>query len=111
MTQTLHVHLSVRGLIHNGFRDRRYFKQCLKWVTRDDGTRYRDVTELLEALLDAIAKGHEALPMTKQPCEGFDYSGNGCPGHRGPPSCPCAGDYCTNPSCDWPEAPALEAAP
>lgn len=84
MSQTLHMSLSVRGVISRGMRDRRYFRGCLKWVTRDDGSRYRNVDELLDALLDEIARGHEVLPMSKQPCPGFDYSGKGCPGHEEP---------------------------
>lgn len=84
MSQTLHINLSVRGVLHRAFRDKRYFRQCLKWITRDDGSQYRDTGELLDALLDELAKGHEVLPMTKQPCDGFDYSGGGCPGHKEP---------------------------
>ena len=82
MSQILHMCLSVRGVIYRGFRDKRYFRGCLKWLTRDDGTPYRNVDELLNALLDLIDKGHEVIPMTREPCEGFDYSGKGCPGHE-----------------------------
>lgn len=84
MSTTHHMCLSVRGTIARGFRDKRYFRDCLKWITRDDGSRYRNTDELLDALLDLIAKGHEVIPMTREVCEGFDYSGKGCPGHEEP---------------------------
>jgi hypothetical protein len=70
--------MSVRGTLS---RDKRYLKQALKWITKDDGSRYRDVEALRDALFDELAKGREVLPMG--PCEGFDYK-TGCPGHEVP---------------------------
>lgn len=36
--------------------------------------------EAKDHLLEALAQGKEVLPF-RPPCEGFDFAGNGCPGH------------------------------
>lgn len=36
--------------------------------------------EARAALLNELARGHEVIPIGPA-CEGFDYSGGGCPGH------------------------------
>jgi hypothetical protein len=54
-------------------------KRNLRSITRNDGTKYRDIHEFRNDLMDELAKGHEVLPLGKA-CEGFDYK-TGCPGH------------------------------
>ena len=72
-----HMCLSVRGVLR---REKKYHRQCLKWIFDDDGKPFRSVDALLDALMNELAKGHEVIPMGAE-CEGFDYSGKGCPGH------------------------------
>ncbi len=74
MTKTLHMCLSVRGALMNWTA-----KDFRTLFTRSDGRRATDA-EAKSYLLDELAKGHEVIPMG-EPCEGFDYSGGGCPGH------------------------------
>ena len=74
---THHMCLSVRGVLR---RDKRYLRQCLKWLFDGDGKPYPSVDHLRDALLNEIAKGHEVIPCGEE-CEGFDYGGKGCPGH------------------------------
>ncbi len=78
MTETHHMCLSVRGVLR---RERKYHRQCLKWILADDGRPFRSVDELLEALMNELANGHEVIPMGAA-CDGFDYGGKGCPGHE-----------------------------
>ncbi len=79
MPRTVHVCLSVRGALN---WSRRELKRATRWIFRDDGSRYTP-DELREALMDELAQGHEVIPMAQE-CEGFDYSGGGCPGHERP---------------------------
>lgn len=74
MTRTVHVSLSIRGVLANwGNRD-------LVNLLKDASTgRYLTAPEAKAALLDELANGREMLPMG-EPCEGFDYK-SGCPGH------------------------------
>lgn len=66
-----HMCVNVRGMIRN-----RHFGGLQDKKTG----RYLTHAEAFEALCDELAKGHEVIPMG-EPCEGFDYSGGGCPGH------------------------------
>jgi hypothetical protein len=54
------------------------FKRALKYMTKDDGTRFGSVNELKEALMDELAQGHEVLPTG--PCDNHDWK-TGCQGH------------------------------
>lgn len=71
-----HVCMSVRGALR---WDRRYAKRMLKFVTKNDGTRFESIEEMRNAFVDELAQGHEVIPVGK-PCDGFDYK-TGCPGH------------------------------
>ncbi len=72
-TRIVHVCISVRGAIRN-WRDWRGS------ITGDDGRRLKTQDEIQNALMDELAKGREVIPFG-DPCEGFDFSGGGCPGH------------------------------
>ena len=72
-----HVCLSVRGVLHESDRD----MQRLLNSVMIDGKKPQTVGDLREAFADQLALGHEVLPFG-DPCEGFDYAGRGCPGHR-----------------------------
>ena len=74
--KSYHLAQSVRGLLHYSERD---MKQALRWVTKDGGEHFRNTSELREALMDELAKGHEVI--STGPCEGFDFV-TGCPGHE-----------------------------
>lgn len=76
MSQTIHLCVSVRGLLHHSTAEAR---RDLKWIAKNDGTHYASIHELRNALMDELAQGHEVLPTG--PCEGFDYK-TGCPGHE-----------------------------
>jgi hypothetical protein len=67
----------VRGALNWPRRDA---KRMLRAVTKSDGTKFRDVDELRNALMDELSQGHEVIPMSDE-CEGFDYK-TGCPGHE-----------------------------
>lgn len=68
--KTVHLCIDVRGVLGWGARD----------MARLVGTRTG--AEARNILLDELQKGHAVIPFG-QPCEGFDYSGGGCPGHPG----------------------------
>jgi hypothetical protein len=71
----IHMSQSVRGAIRN-IRD---YPLTGGWVSENGRTLTRH--EYLEALFGELAKGHEVIPLSGEPCEGFDYS-KGCPGHE-----------------------------
>lgn len=73
----IHMCLDVRGFLKNS--KKRDYKGMFK---HDDG-RTMTPDEAKDALLDELAKGHVVIPFGK-PCDGFDYSGGGCPGHAIP---------------------------
>lgn len=83
MRRITHMCMSVRGVLR---REKSYLRKALTWLLKDDGQPFASVADLREALLDELAKGHEVIPMTREPCEGFDYSGGGCRGHDVPAS-------------------------
>ncbi len=72
-TRITHMCVSVRGAIRN-------WRDWAGSITGDDGKRLMTKHEIQNALMDELAKGHEVIPLGN-PCEGFDYSGGGCPGH------------------------------
>lgn len=76
--RTFHIHLSVRGALRD------FSKRQLKGMFRFEGGRECTAAEAKDHLLDALAQGKEVLPFGP-PCEGFDFAGNGCPGHDMPP--------------------------
>jgi len=73
-SRTVHLCLSVRGALMN------WTARDYRAIKHDDG-RPMTAREGKAALLDELAKGHEVIPFG-EPCEGFDYSGGGCPGHE-----------------------------
>lgn len=75
--RTTHMCLSVRGALKTMTK-----KQLVSMFDHDGGRRMT-ADEARDALLDELAKGHEVIPFGKA-CEGFDYSGGGCPGHLRP---------------------------
>lgn len=70
-----HIALSVRSTLKNGSRS----ELGSLFVNGQTGKRLT-VDEAKDALLDHLAKGHEVIPLAAD-CQGFDYSGGGCPGH------------------------------
>ncbi|WP_236203892.1 hypothetical protein [Pseudomonas protegens] len=72
--RTFHIHLSVRGALRD------FSKRQLKGMFRLGGGRECTADEAKESLLEALAQDKEVLPFGL-PCEGFDFSGGGCPGH------------------------------
>jgi hypothetical protein len=77
--RTFHIHLSVRGA------QRDFSKRQLKGMFRFEGDRECSADEAKDHLLEALAQGKEVLPFGP-PCDGFDFAGNGCPGHDTPPA-------------------------
>jgi hypothetical protein len=76
--RTFHIHLSVRGALRD------FSKRQLKGMFRLEGGRECTADEAKDHLLEALAQGKEVLPFGP-PCDGFDFAGNGCPGHDNPP--------------------------
>ena len=74
MAKRIHMCQSVRGALINW--NPREWKNC---VTENGKTLTPD--EVRNRLFDELAKGHEVIPIGDA-CEGFDYSGSGCPGHE-----------------------------
>ena len=74
--RVIHVCQSVRGALMN-WRDEEWQDCCTDLATG----RTLTPREVKEAFLDELSKGHEVIPFG-EPCEGFDYSGGGCPGHE-----------------------------
>ncbi len=70
-----HLHISVRGMLASA-TDRE-----LDGLFTDTETgRSLSALEARHGLMDHLAHGREVIPLGK-PCDGFDYSGKGCPGH------------------------------
>lgn len=69
-----HCCMSVRGALSN------MTKRQLGGSFRHDDGRRMTADEARSALFDELAKGREVIPLGPA-CEGFDYSGAGCPGH------------------------------
>ena len=79
MSRTIHMCISVRGMLKWGTTETR---RNLRNIKKNDGTLFASVDEFRESLIDELAKGHEVLPLGPA-CEGFDYK-TGCPGHGEP---------------------------
>lgn len=77
--RTFRIHLSVRGAL------RAFSKRQLKGMFRFEGGRECTADEVRDHLCECLAQGKEVLPFGK-PCEGFDFSGGGCPGHDHAPA-------------------------
>ncbi|TAA12424.1 hypothetical protein EA658_10070 [Pseudoxanthomonas winnipegensis] len=77
VAKVFHCHLSVRGAV-------RWPKRELRGLFRSTKTgKLLTPEEAREVLFEHLAQGHEVIPCD-QACEGFDYSGKGCPGHTQP---------------------------
>jgi hypothetical protein len=76
MARRIHMCLSVRGALNWPIAEQ---KRALKYLTRDDGTRFADLNEMRNALMDELQKGREVLPLTE--CDNFDFQ-KGCRGHE-----------------------------
>ena len=74
MRVTHHMCMSLEGCLRN-HRGRK-----IKIFTNDDGTQSSD-KQAREYIAECQAKGWKVIPIGKE-CEGFDYFGNGCPGHE-----------------------------
>lgn len=69
-----HVHLDVAGaLINMTDRDLDGLFQ------RNPSGEPLTAAEARRVLADHLASGRKVIPLA--PCEGFDYTGTGCPGH------------------------------
>jgi hypothetical protein len=75
MSKTRHCCLDVKGALMN-WEDEKF----LNCVTDDNGNMLTPA-QVKSAFLDELGKGHLVIPLG-EPCEGFDYSGGGCPGHE-----------------------------
>lgn len=76
MSTTYHLVVSVRGMLNWPNVEA---KKNLKWITKNDGTRFGTVAELRNMLMDELAKGHEVLKTGE--CDNFDFQ-KGCLGHE-----------------------------
>ena len=72
-TKIVHLCLSVRGAIRN-------YRDWIGAMTNSETGEALTASEIQDALMDELTKGHEVIPFG-EPCEGFDYAGGGCPGH------------------------------
>jgi len=75
--RTFHIHLSVRGALRD------FSKRKLKGMLHFEDGRECTAERAKDHLLEALAQGKEVLPFGP-PCEGFNFSGGGCPGHDNP---------------------------
>lgn len=53
----------------------------IKFFEDDDGNPLSD-KKAREYIAECLARGWKVIPMSSEPCEGFDYFGKGCPGHE-----------------------------
>ena len=72
--KTYHVHLCVRGYLRGASK-----RELAGMFQRTDGSKL-SADEAREYLMDCLSQGKEVLPLSSE-CDGFDYSGKGCPGH------------------------------
>ncbi len=75
MSKTYHMCISVTGVLAN------WSEKRLRGVFQHDDGRPMTGHDAKLFLLEELAKGHRVIPCGK-PCEGFDYAGDGCPGHE-----------------------------
>lgn len=73
---TYHLCSSVRGMLNWPNAET---KRSLKWITKNDGTRFASVAEFRNMLMDELAKGHEILKTGE--CDNHDWK-TGCQGHE-----------------------------
>lgn len=73
----IHSCMSVRGALLN-WSDAQF-----QGLFTDDNGMPLSARAAKAELLDELAKGHVVIPLGPA-CEGFDYSGGGCPGHPTP---------------------------
>ncbi|MBH1391798.1 hypothetical protein ACJ6WJ_04660 [Stenotrophomonas maltophilia] len=71
-----HVHLDVRGALKNMTR-----RELANMFTNSTTGRKLTADEAKDVLMDHLAAGHKVIPLGPA-CEGFDYTGGGCPGHE-----------------------------
>lgn len=67
--------MNIAGALRN------YGKKSMKGLLTDDNGKEMTDKEVREYLNDCLAKGWKLLPSSSK-CEGFDYFGGGCPGHK-----------------------------
>jgi hypothetical protein len=77
MNKTVHMCIDVRGVL--GWPDR----ELNGFLVNAETGKNLTAAEAREALYAELLQGHAVIPMG-EPCEGFDYSGGGCPGHPVP---------------------------
>ena len=77
MKKMIHMKMNIRGCLLN------WSDAEMRGVFSDDDGSELSPREAKSMLLDELSQGHEVLPLGKA-CEGFDYSGPGCPGHPMP---------------------------
>lgn len=71
---TRHMSLNLAGFLRN------MGKRKIHRFFQDDKGNYLNDKQAREYIAECQAKGWKVIPMTDK-CEGFDYSGGGCPGH------------------------------
>ncbi len=71
-----HVHLDVRGALTNMSK-----RELASMFSSSSTGRGLTAEEARSVLLDHLEAGHKVIPLGKA-CEGFDYTGGGCPGHE-----------------------------
>lgn len=78
MARVIHCCLDLRGFLRSA-----KFPGGYRGMFQHDDGRPMTPEEAHDALLDEVARGHVVIPFGKA-CDGFDYSGGGCPGHDVP---------------------------
>jgi len=74
MTRTIHMCLSVRGVLNGGKQELKSWVNCITV----DGKKLTTVDEVREFLYDQLSQGHEVIPLAD--CDNFDWK-KGCMGH------------------------------
>lgn len=76
-SRTFDNHLRVQGALRD------FSNRQLKGMSRLEGCRERTAYGAKDHLLEALALSKEVLPFGP-PCDGFDFTGSGCPGQDTP---------------------------
>lgn len=77
MSRTIHMCISVRGVLSRNDRD--LVKEWGHGAITYKGKKLYSAIEIREAFFDELAKGHEVIPLGE--CDNFDFK-EGCRGHE-----------------------------
>lgn len=76
MSKIYHMGTCVRGMLR---WPKKKLKNAIKYASKNDGTKFNSVDELIDCLMDELSQGHEIIPICE--CDNWDWK-HGCMGHE-----------------------------